>query len=209
MPSEIATGFLKLRAGTFLRSVRATIDGTTRVVQISECPVIWSQNGELVGDNLRNEQVELRITEDKKTKWGEPLWKEIPEKIGALKRDDMDINVYLPPEAFGHFWTAAEVTDGSICNIEVDFRADYPDILSVTEVRLIEEMPSPSVSIPANDRPGIPLGRIHPVVAELRTVGEQLRKAEWHWWEIVLIFAVTYFVLYAVAGGKVNWWPLR
>jgi hypothetical protein len=122
MISEIPTGSLTLRAGTFGRTLRATIKGTVRVINISGCPVIgWYS--ELQGDTIRDQQIDLSITE---TKPGDPLWgedkllKPDPEKIGAFSRDDMHINIYLPPEAFRHFWTAAE-TDRLTRHIEIEF----------------------------------------------------------------------------------------
>jgi hypothetical protein len=51
-------------------------------------------------------------------------------------------------------------------NIEIVLKPDHPDTLSVTNVGLIESMPVSPVDPPS--------GRLHPVVAELRIMRDQL-----------------------------------
>ena len=114
------------------------------MVHIWGCPVILFYPCK-EGDTLHAQHVNLSIQE---TKPGETLWKEDPEKIGAFSRDIMHINLYLPPEAFRHFWTAAVATDDASCDIEVTVKADHPDTLSVTNVGLIESMQVSAVDPP-------------------------------------------------------------
>ena len=149
--------FLTLKAGSFQCVSRATIKGATRHINISDCPVDrWS---DLKGDTISSsDEVDLSIYEMTP---GEPLWKEDPEKIGAFSKDSMHINVHLPREAFHHFWTAAEATYDAPPYIEIVLKPGdpkFPQTLSVTNVGLIEAMPS----------------KMHPVVAELRIMGETL-----------------------------------
>ena len=171
MASEISTGSLTLRAGTFQRVTHAEREGAVRKINISYCPVTkWTVIGS--GDNKldgrsfsANEQFTVSITE---TKLGDPLWAEDtflppnPEKIGTLDADSMRVHFYLQPDAFALFWNAAEATHGSTRSMELVLKPDRQSqhILTVTNIGLFEDMP------------GSP---VHPVVAELRVMRERAK----------------------------------
>lgn len=166
MSSE-TTGFLTLRAGTFQRVSRTTRERVVRAVSISDCPVTnWYVIGdhpddkELDGHRFNaDDQLLISVVE---TKQGEPLWAEDAEKIGVVSSDHASL--HLPPLTFAHFWTAGEATNGATHYIEIVLKAGPSKSLSVTNVGLIESMPAP-------DHPSG--GRIHPVVAEIRTMRGQ------------------------------------
>jgi hypothetical protein len=172
MASKNPTGYLTLRAGTFGRTTHVTKGGATREISISFCPVFhWRVNGgldnKLNGRSFNsNERFEIAIMEGEP---GEVFWPEDPEKIGALNADLMHANIFMPPDAFGHFWAVAEATDGSTRHIELALKADHPDTFK------IEKMPAPPE--------GNTSGRLHPVVAELRVMREKAKS-------IVVGFAV-------------------
>ena len=171
MASEISTGSLTLRAGTFQRVTHAEREGAVRKINISYCPVTkWTVIGS--GDNKldglsfsANEQFTVSITE---TKPGDPLWAEDtflppnPEKIGTLDADSMRVHCYLQPDVFALFWNAAEATHGSTRSMELVLKPDRQSqhILTVTNIGLFEDMP------------GSP---VHPVVAELRVMREKAK----------------------------------
>ncbi len=169
------TGFLTVRAGTFQRTTRTTVAaGAFRAVTFSHCPVTqWMVIGTADSDKLdghsfsKGEKLQLLTVYEKR--WDDPLWKEDPEKIGAIGRDDMFANVYVPPEAFADFWNAAEAQLGSIHSVELALKPGSPVSLSVTNIGLFEAMPSPPVSV-TGDR----LAPMHPVVAELQTMRGKL-----------------------------------
>jgi hypothetical protein len=160
-----ATGFLTLRAGTFQRTTRAEREGAHRGINISNCPVTrWDVIGHDIGDKLDGHSFradEALMVSIMEAKPGDVLWEEDPEKIGALVTDSMHANVRLPPDAFALFWIAAEAADGATRFIEIVSKPDRPDVLTVTNIGLFENMP------------GSP---VHPVVAELRVMREKLSR---------------------------------
>jgi hypothetical protein len=72
----------------------------------------------------------------------------------------MLVVLYLQPDAFDLFWTAAEATHGSTRNMEFVLKPDPPGTLTVTNIGLFESMPGSS---------------LHPVVAELRVMREKAK----------------------------------
>jgi hypothetical protein len=177
MASGDSTGFLTLRVGGFQRTTRATAEGGRRVVNISDCPVTqWyvisdkDDDKKLAGQSFAKEdQLLVSVVEAKP---GEPRWGENPEKIGAAGGDSA--NLYLPLDAFSSFWDAAEAVDGATRHIELVLKSDGSNVLCVTNVGLIESMPAPPRTPPEKDFSSLPLPRVHPVVAEIRTMREQL-----------------------------------
>ena len=165
MASEIPTGFLTVRAGTFQRSSRASREGDVRQVSISNCPVTsWSVMGEDTDDNKLDgrsfgidEQLLVYIREMKSL--GNLFEGGHPEKIGGLNTESMLAFAYVPPNSFAHFWMAAEATDGSTRHIDLELGPGPRNVLSVTNVGLIESMTGS-----------------HPVVAELRVMREKLSR---------------------------------
>jgi hypothetical protein len=74
----------------------------------------------------------------------------------------MLVNFSVPSDVFAYFWMATEATHGSPSSFEIELKPGGDDYLNVTNVGLSESMsPSP---------PGL-----HPVVAELRDMREQLK----------------------------------
>ena len=129
MPSKIPTGFLTLRAGTFQRITRAEREGAHRAINISHCPVTrWS----VISGDMRNNKLDGRsfaadealLISIMEAKPGDLLWTEI----------------------------AAEAADGAARHIEIVLKPDRSDLLTVTNIGLIEEMPPPSNAS----------GRLHP-----------------------------------------------
>ena len=118
-----------------------------------------------------DQQLSVSIMEAKP---GDPLWTEDsilppnPEKIGVLSTDRMHATVYVPRDAFAHFWTAAEATDGSTRDMELELKPDVQGTLTVTDIGLFESMPGSA---------------LHPVVVELRVMREKAKS-------IVVGFAV-------------------
>ena len=100
---------------------------------------------------------------------GDVLWKEEPEKIGAVDADRMYGHVILPPNAFAPIWSAAEATNGSRRSIELELKARHPEILSVTNVGFFEARLQ---DITAAE--GEPTQRLDPILVELREMRKEL-----------------------------------
>src|SRR5262245_12545755 len=138
------TGFLTLGAGSFQRTTRATATGTARVVSISNCPVTrWHvmdfdniDNDTLDGQSFSaGDELTISIMESKPD---ELLWKE----LGTLVTEQMHANLFVPSDAFAHFWTAAEATNGATYNIEIVLQRGPRDTLNAVSVGLSETIPS-------------------------------------------------------------------
>jgi hypothetical protein len=95
-------------------------------------------------DDLGDERFEASACE---TKPGDVLWEEDREKIGAYQKDRPYINFYLPPEAFAHFWTAADAREGSTYIIDLEFKSDPESsgFFSVIHVGLHETLSASNV----------------------------------------------------------------
>jgi hypothetical protein len=97
--------------------MRATREGAVRAINISHCAMTrWSvisddmNDDKLAGHSFGVDQrLSISIVEAKP---GQSLWEDDPEKIGSLGYY-MLFNVYVPRDAFAHFWNAADPTDGS------------------------------------------------------------------------------------------------
>lgn len=70
---------LTVSLGTFRRSTSTSAERSTRAVHIENCLI--REGGEIQGRNYCGEQIRIYVDE---TKPGEELWKDDPEKIGAV-----------------------------------------------------------------------------------------------------------------------------
>src|SRR5262249_20437296 len=96
--------------------------------------------------------------------------------LGTLVTEQMHANLFVASDAFAHFWTAADATNGAIYNIEIALQRGPRDTLNAISVGLFETIPSLPVRT-TKVHSGVPTARVHPVVAEIRNMRADLTKS--------------------------------
>lgn len=173
---QIPDDYITVVLGTFRRHTTATGEGTTRIVNIADCPI----------EGRKDEVLEISV---KEIAPDTVLWEDHAEKIGILWNDQQLLALYLHPPAFAEFWRAADCTDAALRTIRVGLRKENDNIHMVMEAGFNEIFPDPIDVAPKAKRPR-PLRRIHPVVLELRTIEQKITAA---------LYAIGIFVLVVAA----------
>ena len=188
------TGYLAVNLGTFRRTTSTSAENSTRAVHIENCVI--REGREIQGRKYYGEQIEMSIHE---TKPGQELWKDDPEKIGALSTESLHMSLYLPADAFGTLWAAAAATDGAWRQMSFEYKAPGNAILSITTAVLVEFI-SGDAEVDFDPKTGrvrpVP-PRKNPVVAELQTIRNELTSG----FSRLTVWIVTAFIVVALVAG--------